>query len=116
MLHLCEEACREWPIDTSRLQFLVVAEAEQLKKFEDGKPRDSWAPRVAENGEVLWRVQVVALGDGEAEIVRLVVPGNPGVGQGEIVRVEGLTTQAWEMEGRNGMSFRAASIRSASAR
>jgi hypothetical protein len=104
------------PIDTSRLQFLVVAAAEPLKKFEDGKPRDAWAPRVDENGEMLWRLQVVALGDGEAEIIRVVVPGDPGVGQGEMVRVEGMTAQAWEMEGRNGMAFRAASIRSINAR
>jgi hypothetical protein len=104
------------PIDTSRLQFLVVAEAEPLKKFEDGKPRETWAPRVDENGEMLWRVQVVALGDGEADIVRVVVPGNPGVKPAEMVRVEGLTAQAWEMEGRNGMAFRATSIRSIGAR
>ena len=38
------------PIDTSRLQFLVVAAAEPLRKYEDGKPRESWAPRVDENG------------------------------------------------------------------
>ena len=63
------------PIDTSRLQFLVVAAAEPLKKFEDGKPREAWAPRTDENGEVLWRVQLVALGDGEAEIIRVAVPG-----------------------------------------
>ena len=62
------------PIDTSRLQFLVVGEAEPLKKFEEGKPREAWAPRMDENGEVLWRVQVVALGDGEAEIIRVAVP------------------------------------------
>jgi hypothetical protein len=104
------------PIDTSRLQFLVVAEAEPLKKFEDGKPRDAWAPRVDENGEILWRVQLVALGDGEADIIRVVVPGDPGVKQAEMVRVEGMTAQAWEMEGRNGMAFRATSIRSMSTR
>ena len=90
------------PIDTSRLQFLVVTEAEPLKKFEDGKPREAWAPRVDENGEVLWRVQLVALGDGEADIIRVSVPGDPGVKQGEMVRVEGMTAQAWEMDGRNG--------------
>jgi hypothetical protein len=104
------------PIDTSRLQFLVVAGAEQLRQFEEGKPRDSWAPRVDGNGEVLWRVQVVALGNGEAEIIRVSVPGDPGVKQGEMVRVEGMTAQAWEMEGRNGMAFRATAIRSLSAR
>ena len=33
-----------------------------------------------------------------------------------MVRVEGMTAQAWEMDGRNGMAFRASSIRSASPR
>jgi hypothetical protein len=104
------------PIDTSRLQFLVVSGAEPLKKFEEGKPRESWAPRVDDNGEVLWRVQLVALGNGEADIMRVAVPGDPGVKRGERVRVEGMTAQAWEMDGRSGMAFRATAIRSASAR
>ena len=105
------------PIDTSRLQFLVVSAAEPLKKFEDGKPREAWAPRVDDNGEILWRLHVVALGDGEAEIIRVVVPGDPGVAQGEMVRIEGMTAQAWKMDdGRTGMAFRAASIRSQNAR
>ena len=104
------------PIDTSRLQFLVVSAAEPLKKFEDGKPRDAWAPRTDENGEILWRLQVVALGDGEAEIIRISVPGELAVKQGEMVGVEGMTAQAWEMDGRSGMAFRAVAIRSASAR
>jgi hypothetical protein len=104
------------PIDTSRLQFLVVSEAERLLKFDADKPRDAWAPRVDENGEVLNRVQVVALGDGEAEIIRVTVAGDPGVKQGEMVRVEGMTAQAWEMDGRNGMAFRATAIRSVAAR
>jgi hypothetical protein len=99
------------PIDTSRLQFLVVSAAEPLRKFEEGRPRESWAPRTDENGEVLWRLQVVALGDGEAEIIRVSVPGEPAVKQGEMVRVEGMTAQAWEMDGRSGMAFRATAIR-----
>jgi hypothetical protein len=104
------------PIDTSRLKFLVVASAEPLRQYEEGKPREAWAPRTDVNGEVLWRVQLVALGDGEAEIVRVAVPGDPNVGQGEMVAVDGLTAQAWEMEGRSGMAFRAQAIRSTSAR
>jgi hypothetical protein len=100
------------PIDTSRLRFLVVSAAEPLKQYEEGKPREAWAPRVDTNGEVLWRVQLVALGDGEAEIIRVAVPGDPAVNQGEMVRVDGMTAQAWEMEGRNGMAFRAAAVRS----
>jgi hypothetical protein len=104
------------PIDTSRLQFLVVAGAEPLKQWEEGKPREAWAPRVDTNGEILWRVQVVALGDGEADIIRVAVPGDPGVSQGEMVRVEDLTAQAWEKDGRSGMAFRAGAIRSLAAR
>jgi hypothetical protein len=104
------------PIDTSRLQFLVVAPAEPLRQYEEGKPREAWAPRTDVNGEILWRAQLVALGDGEAEIIRVAVPGDPNVSQGEMVRVEGMTAQAWEMEGRSGMAFRATAIRSASSR
>src|SRR5436190_12157134 len=104
------------PIDTSRLQFLVVAPAEPLRQYEEGKPREAWAPRTDASGEVLWRVQLVALGDGEAEIIRVAVPGDPHVTQGEMVRVEEMTAQAWEMDGRNGMAFRATAIRSASTR
>jgi hypothetical protein len=105
------------PIDTSRLQFLVVAAAEPLKKFEDGKPRSAWAERTNDNGEVLWGVQLVALGDGEADIIKVSVPGDPNVSQGEMVRVDGMTAAPWKMDdGRTGMSFRATAIRSASAR
>ena len=104
------------PIDTSRLRFLVVAPAEPLRQFEEGKPREAWAPRTDANGEVLWRVQLVALGDGEAEIIRVAVPGDPKVAQGEMATVDGLTAQAWEMEGRSGMAFRCAAIRSAASR
>ena len=65
---------------------------------------------------VLWRVQLVALGDGEAEIIRVAVPGDPKVAQGEMVAVDALTAQPWEMEGRSGMAFRCQAIQSAPAR
>jgi hypothetical protein len=103
-------------IDTSRLKFLVVAPAEPLRQYEEGKPREAWAPRTDGNGEVLWRAQLVALGDGEAEIIRVAVAGDPKVGQGEMVAVDALTAQAWEMDGRSGMAFRAQAIRSAAGR
>jgi hypothetical protein len=101
-----------YPIDTSRLRFLVVAPAEELRQFEEGKPREAWARRTDANGEVLWRVQLVALGDGDAEIIRVTVPGDPKVGQGEMVRLQDMTVQAWEMDGRNGTTYRAGTIRS----
>src|SRR3954467_8599561 len=103
------------PIDAGRREFLAPGEAAPVRKFEEGKPREAWAPRVDDNGELLWRVQLVAFGDGGADILRVVVSGDPGVREGERVRVEGMTAQAWEMDGRSGMSFRAASIRAAQA-
>jgi len=104
------------PIDTSRLQFLVVAPAEPMRQYEEGKPREAWAPRTDANGEILWRIQLVALGDGEAEIIRVAVPGDPQVAQGDMVRVEGMTAQPWEMEGKSGVSFRCLGIRAATSR
>jgi hypothetical protein len=99
------------PIDTSRLKFLVVSQAEPLRRFEEGKPREQWAPRVDENGEVLNRVGLVAIGDNDAEIIKVSVPGDPGVPSGEMVRVQDMTAQAWTMDdGRSGMSFRATAI------
>lgn len=104
------------PVDTSRLKFLVVAPAEPLRQFEEGKPREAWAPRTDKNGEVLWRVQLVALGDGEADVIRVSLVGDPGVAQGEMVRVDQLTAQPWEMDGRSGVAFRALAIGSVTSR
>jgi hypothetical protein len=104
------------PIDTSRLQFLVAVPAEQLLQFEEGKPRHAWAPRTDANGEILWRIQLVALGDGEADIIRVSVPGDPKLSQGELVRVEAMTAQAWDMDGRSGMAFRANAVRAVNPR
>jgi hypothetical protein len=100
------------PIDTSRLRFLAVAEAEPLKKYEEGKPREAWGPRVDSNGEVLWGMQVVALGNGEAAVVKVSVPGDPHVTEGEMVQVDELTAQVWERDGKSGVSFRATAIQS----
>src|SRR5438093_7215682 len=94
------------PIDTSRLQFLAVAPAEPMRQFEEGKPREAWAPRTDANGEVLWRVQLVALGDGEAEIIRVAGPGGTKVAQADRGGLEGRTARASGVGGRVGMTCR----------
>jgi hypothetical protein len=101
------------PIDTSRLKFLVVAEAEPLRQYEEGKPREAWAPRTDVNVEVLWRAQLVALGDGEAEIIRVAVPGDPKVAQGEMIGVDGRTAQPYDFDGKSGVAFRCLAMRPA---
>ena len=118
---------RRWPIELHHQSQEVVREAPDryesvavpgscpgravVSVRKEGKPRQAWAPRTDANGEILWRVQLVALGDGEADIIRVSVAGDPKLSQGELVRVEGMTAQAWEMDGRSGMAFRANAIR-----
>jgi hypothetical protein len=59
-------------------------------------------------------VQLVVMGDGQAGILCVSLFGDPGVAGGELVSVDGLTSQEWERDGSKGVSYRAASIRSAS--
>src|SRR5262245_21746754 len=99
-----------FPIETGRLQFLVVAAAEPLKQFEEGKPREAWAAGVDAHGELLWSVELVAFGEGGAQIIKVTVAGDPNVAEGELIRVAGLTANAWEMEGKTGLSFRAEAV------
>jgi hypothetical protein len=84
-----------------------VAPAEPLKQYEEGKPREAWAPRTDVNDEVLWRVQLVALGDGEAEIIRVAAPGDPTVGQGEMVAVDRLPRRRGSWTAGRGWRFAA---------
>ena len=39
-------------LDTSRLNCLVVAAAEELRQFDERKPRAAWAPRKDHDGQV----------------------------------------------------------------
>jgi hypothetical protein len=56
-------------------------------------------------------VQLIALGEGEAEILAVKVSGQPsGLRQGHPVKVSGLVAQPWTMNDRAGVAFRAARI------
>jgi hypothetical protein len=72
---------------------------------------DTKQPRADENGEPLYVVQLIALGEGEAEILAVKVPGMPsGLRQGHPVKVTGLVAQPWSMNDRAGVAFRAARV------
>ena len=94
------------PVDTSAIAFLCAVEAEPVVDFETKRPRAD------ENGEPLYVVQLIALAEGEAEILAVKVPGQPGPGirQGHPVKVTGLVAQPWTMNDRAGVAFRAARI------
>src|SRR5215216_2739130 len=59
------------PVDTSSIAFLCALEPQPVLAF------DTKQPRADENGEPLYVVQLIALGDGEAEILAVKVPGQP---------------------------------------
>jgi hypothetical protein len=93
------------PVDTSAIAFLCALEPQPLLRF------DTKEPRADENGEPLYVVQLIALGEGEAEILAVKVAGLPsGLRQGHPVKVTGLVAQPWSMNDRAGVAFRAARI------
>ena len=94
------------PIDTSAISFLCALAPEPVVDFETKRPRAD------DNGEPLYSVQLVALGEGSAEIIAVKVAGMPSatIRQGTPVRVAGLVAQPWTMADRSGVSFRAAKV------
>jgi hypothetical protein len=93
------------PVDTSAIAFLCALEPHPLLDFQSKQQRTD------ENGEPLFVVQLIALGEGEAEILAVKVPGLPsGLRQGHPVKVTGLVAQPWSMNDRAGVAFRAARV------
>jgi hypothetical protein len=94
------------PVDTSAIAFLCALEPQPVLAF------DTKQPRADENGEPLYVVQLIALAEGEAEILAVKVAGLPSqvIRQGHPVKVTGLVAQPWTMNDRAGVAFRAARI------
>ena len=69
-------------------------------------------PRADENGEPLYVVQLLVMGDDSADLIAVKVPGvlSSGIRQGHPVKVHGLVAQPWSMNDRSGVSFRAARV------
>ncbi len=91
------------PIDVTAITFLAAGEAEQLTEHESDRPR------LDRDGQTLFLVRLVALSDGQAEVlpVRIAGAAPKGVGQGIAVRCVGLTATPWSMGERSGITYRA---------
>ena len=94
------------PIDTSAIAFLCALAPEPVIDFETRRPRAD------ENGEPLYVIQLLAMGDGSADLLAVKVPGVPSsaIRQGAPVKVTGLVGQPWTMNDRSGVAFRAARV------
>jgi hypothetical protein len=91
-----------FPIDVRELTLIAGSDPAGVNDME-GRQRSDKA-----TGELLWGLDLVALGgkDG-AEVWPVRIAGEPkGISTGQPVRVEGLTAQTWEIDGRHGISFR----------
>jgi len=95
------------PIDTSQLTFMCAAPARPVTDFETKQHKADLT-----TGELLYNVQVVALDSEGAEVIQLKVAGDPKVGQGAMLKLEGLVALPWSMGERSGVSFRAHKIES----
>jgi hypothetical protein len=94
------------PVDTSAIAFLCAMPPEPVVDFETRRPKAD------ENGEPLYVIQLLAMGDGSADLLAVKVPGVPSqaIRQGVPVKVSGLVAQPWTMNDRSGVAFRAARV------
>lgn len=112
---------RSIPVDVSRVAFLALAVGRAEVRQ---NPEDRNSPMVAKadrNGQPLWRVQVAAklldgvegddLDEVRAEPFDVQVAGErPKVSALDAIEFVGLVARAWQMDGRAGVSFTAASV------
>jgi hypothetical protein len=94
------------PIDTSAISFLCALAPEPVIDFETRRPKAD------ENGEPLYVIQLLVMGEDSADLIAVKVPGvlSTGIRQGHPVKVSGLVAQPWSMNDRAGVAFRAARI------
>ena len=94
------------PIDTSAISFLCALAPEPVVDFETRRPKAD------ENGEPLYVVQLLVMGEDSADLIAVKAPGVPAqaIRQGHPVKVTGLVAQPWTMQDRAGVAFRAARI------
>lgn len=93
-------------IDTDGMTFLLVKDAVPVRDYETKRAKAN------SDGVPLFQVQLVAMGNGEAEVISVKVPGEPeGLTIGAPVTLVGLTAQAWNVEGKSGVAFYAEAIR-----
>ena len=92
------------PIDTSAIAFLCALAPEPVVDFETRRPKAD------ENGEPLYVVQLLVMGEDSADLIAVKVPGVPSsaIRQGAPLKVTGLGAQPWTMADRSGVSCRAA--------
>jgi hypothetical protein len=93
------------PIDTTSLAFICAGEAQAAVDY------DTRRPKTDDNGVPLFQVALVAMSDGNAEVINCKVPGQPtGLVAGSPVRLIDLVAIPWAMGERSGVAYRVTRI------
>lgn len=95
-----------FPIDKTAIRFTCGTAPQPVKDYGTG------SQKADENGEPLFAVGVLAMANGEAELISVKVPGkvHAGVVPGAAVQVDGLVAAHWSVEGKSGLYFRCSRI------
>jgi len=93
-------------VDTKGKQVTVSKDPEP-KKDQNGNQRSDKG-----TGRLMWATQVFVLDENGGEVITITTAGEkPSVKVGELVTVEMLEAIPWATNGRNGVAFRAVSLK-----
>ena len=94
------------PIDTSAVSFIDVMPPEPVLD------RLTKQPKADANGEPMYSIELLCIGEKGGEVLQVKFPGTPsaGIRQGLPVKVTGLMVTDWSIGDRSGLTFRAAKV------
>ena len=93
-------------VDTKGKQVTVSMDPEP-KKDQNGNQRSERG-----TGRLMWSTQVIVLDETGGEVISVTTAGEkPNVTVGQLVAVEQLEAIPWATNGRNGVAFRATSLK-----
>jgi hypothetical protein len=106
-----EEKSMRFPIEAHAMTHVCATPPQPVKDYQSGHQKAD------ENGEPLFSVGVLAMANGEAELITVKVAGKmpAGLVGGAALKVTDLVVQHWSIEGKSGMAFRASRIEPLSA-
>ncbi|MEU4694326.1 hypothetical protein [Actinoplanes sp. NPDC023714] len=97
-------------VNTTGKQFTVSKQTEP-KNDQNGNQRSEKG-----TGRLMWSTQVFVLDETGGEVITVTTAGEtPNVSVGQLVAVEQLEAIPWATNGRNGVAFRAVSLKPVSA-
>jgi hypothetical protein len=95
-----------FPIDDAAMTYTCGTTPQPVKNYADG------GQKADENGEPMFSVGVLAMANGEAELISVKVAGkfHAGVVPGAPLKIVGLVAAHWSIDGKSGLAFRASRI------